>query len=98
MRLTVAEGSNGLVRTANEKRVMVAFADPVSNFINEHASLKILGLAFLMLVGTLLTAQAVGYVIPKGFVYTAMFFALGVQLIQMRYEANPKRRNAREVA
>ena len=78
--------------------VMVAFADPVSNFINEHASLKILGLAFLLLIGTLLTAQAVGYEIPKGFVYTAMFFALGVQLIQMRYEANLKRREAREAA
>lgn len=78
--------------------VMVAFADPVSNFINEHASLKILGLAFLLLVGTLLTAQAVGYEIPKGFVYTAMFFALGVQLVQMRYEANLKRRDARQAA
>lgn len=74
--------------------VMVAFADPVSNFINEHASLKILALAFLLMIGTLLTAQALGFSVPKGFVYTAMFFALGVEFIQMRYEANLKRRAA----
>ncbi len=74
--------------------VMVAFADPVSNFINDHASLKILALAFLLMIGTLLTAEALGFSMPKGFVYTAMFFALGVELIQMRYEANLKRRRA----
>ena len=74
--------------------VMVAFADPVSNFINDHASLKILALAFLLMIGTLLTAEALGFSVPKGFVYTAMFFALGVDLVQMRYETNLKRRAA----
>jgi predicted tellurium resistance membrane protein TerC len=72
--------------------VMVSFADPVANFINEHASLKILALAFLLMIGTLLTSQAVGFEVPKGFLYFAMCFALGVQAIQMRYEANLKRR------
>ena len=76
--------------------VMVAFADPVSNFINEHASLKILALAFLLLIGTLLTGQALGFEFPKGFVYFAMFFALAVELIQMRYNANLKRAEAAE--
>jgi predicted tellurium resistance membrane protein TerC len=74
--------------------VMVSFADPVSNFINEHASLKILALSFLLLIGTLLTGEAVGFEMPKGFVYFAMFFALGVQLVQMRYEANARARVA----
>ena len=78
--------------------VMIAFADPVSNFINEHASLKILALAFLLMIGTLLTAEALHFEIPKGFVYTAMFFALGVQLIQMRYEANLERHLTEETA
>jgi len=72
--------------------VMVAFADPVSNFINEHASLKILALAFLLMIGTLLTAEALEFSVPKGFVYFAMFFSLGVEMVQMRYEANVKRR------
>ena len=72
--------------------VMIAFADPVSNFINEHTSLKILALAFLLMIGMLLTAESLEFSVPKGFVYFAMFFALGVEAIQMRYEANLKRR------
>jgi predicted tellurium resistance membrane protein TerC len=78
--------------------VMVAFADPVSNFINAHASLKILALSFLLLIGTLLVGEAVGFEIPKGFIYFSMFFALGVQMIQMRYEGNTKRRRAKAKA
>lgn len=72
--------------------VMIAFANPVSNFINENASLKILALAFLLMIGTLLTAESLDFEVPKGFVYFSMFFALGVQLIMMRYETNLKRR------
>lgn len=74
--------------------VMVTFADPVSNFINRHASLKILGLAFLLMIGTLLTAEALEFTVPKGFVYFAMFFSLGVELIQMRYDANVQKASA----
>ncbi len=72
--------------------VMVAFADPVSNFINKHASLKILALAFLLMIGTLLTAEALEFSVPKGFVYFAMFFSLGVELVQMRYDSNLAKR------
>ncbi|HET6350779.1 MAG TPA: TerC family protein [Coriobacteriia bacterium] len=68
--------------------VMITFADPVSNFINANPSLKILALAFLIMIGTLLTAEALTFEIPKGFVYFAMFFSLMVDLIQMRYEKN----------
>jgi predicted tellurium resistance membrane protein TerC len=74
--------------------VMVAFADPVSNFINKHASLKILALAFLLMIGTLLTAEALEFSVPKGFVYFAMFFSLGVELVQMRYDSNLEKRQA----
>lgn len=74
--------------------VMVAFADPVSNFINDHASLKILALAFLLLIGALLTGESIGYEIPKGVIYFSMFFALAIQMIQMRYDANAERRSA----
>ena len=76
--------------------VMVAFVDPVSNFLNGHASLKILALAFLLLIGALLVGEAIGYEIPKGVIYFAMFFAVGIQAIQMRYDANLKRREAAE--
>jgi len=72
--------------------VMVTFADSVSNFINAHVSLKILALAFLLMIGTLLTAEALEFTVPKGFVYFAMFFSLGVELVQMRYDANLQRK------
>ncbi len=76
--------------------VMIMFANPVSEFINKYASLKILALSFLLMIGTLLTAEAMEYTIPKGFVYFAMFFSLGVELIQIRYEANLERKLAEE--
>ncbi len=72
--------------------VMIAFADPISNFINSYASLKILALSFLLMIGTLLVAEALHFEIPKGFVYFAMFFSLGVELVQIRYEANLKKK------
>lgn len=78
--------------------VMIAFADPVSNFINKYASLKILALAFLLMIGTLLTGEALEFEIPKGFVYFAMFFSLIVDLIQMRYEANVERRGGNDAS
>lgn len=78
--------------------VMIVFADSVSNFINEYASLKILALAFLLMIGTLLTAEALEFTIPKAFVYFAMFFSLGVELIQIRYEINMKKRLAADGA
>lgn len=74
--------------------VMIVFADAVASFINKHASLKILALAFLLMIGTLLTAEALEFVIPKAFVYFAMFFSLGVELVQVRYEANLNRKRA----
>ncbi len=78
--------------------VMIVFADPVSNFINANPSLKILALAFLLMIGTLLTAEALHFEIPKGFVYFAMFFSLAVDLVQMRYEANLLKRAAKSKA
>lgn len=66
--------------------IMVTFADLVSKFINQHASLKILALSFLLLIGVLLVAEGTGYHLPRGYVYFAMFFSLFVQLLSIRYE------------
>lgn len=77
--------------------VMVAFANPVSEFINSYPSLKILALSFLLMIGTLLTAEAELLPVPfefnKGYVYFAMFFSLAVEFVQMRYEANVRKRD-----
>ncbi|MDP2180973.1 MAG: TerC family protein [Actinomycetota bacterium] len=72
--------------------VMVAFADPVSNFVNDHPSVKILALAFLLMIGMLLTAEAFEVVVPKGYVYFAMAFSLLVEFAQMRYQGNIARK------
>lgn len=72
--------------------VMIVFANSVSEFINQNPSLKILALAFLLMIGTLLTAEAELLPIPfefnKGYVYFAMAFSLVVEFVEMRYERN----------
>jgi len=64
--------------------VMLVFADAISNFIARTPTMKVLALAFLLLIGFLLVADAFGHHIDKGYVYFAMAFALGVELINMR--------------
>jgi predicted tellurium resistance membrane protein TerC len=64
--------------------VMLVFADAISDFIGRHPSMKVLALAFLLLIGVLLVADAFGHHINKGYVYFAMAFSLGVELINMR--------------
>jgi predicted tellurium resistance membrane protein TerC len=64
--------------------VMLVFADAISDFIGRYPSMKILALAFLLLIGFLLVADAFGHHINKGYVYFAMAFAMGVELINMR--------------
>ncbi|MDB4980072.1 MAG: Integral rane protein TerC [Myxococcales bacterium] len=64
--------------------VMLVFADAISEFIGRHPSMKILALAFLLLIGFLLVADAFGHHINKGYVYFAMAFALGIEVFNMR--------------
>jgi predicted tellurium resistance membrane protein TerC len=64
--------------------IMMVFAGPVGDFVNRHPSMKVLALAFLLLVGVLLVAEAFGQHIDKGYVYFAMAFSLAVELLNMR--------------
>jgi predicted tellurium resistance membrane protein TerC len=64
--------------------VMLVFAGGISNFINEHPSLQVLALAFLILIGVLLVAEGFEQGFGKGYVYFGMAFALGVELLNMR--------------
>jgi predicted tellurium resistance membrane protein TerC len=75
--------------------VMLVFADAISEFINRHPSMKILALAFLLLIGVLLVADAFGHHINKGYVYFAMAFSLGVELVNMRMRTNKRRARER---
>jgi predicted tellurium resistance membrane protein TerC len=72
--------------------VMIVFADPVSRFVNENPSVKILALAFLLLIGVLLVAEGTGREVEKGYIYFAMGFSLVVELLNMRYRKNREQR------
>jgi len=58
---------------------------PVSDFIDRHPSLKILALAFLLLIGVMLLAEGMGSHMEKGYIYFAMAFSLLVEFLNMRY-------------
>lgn len=64
--------------------VMLLFAGAIGDFINAHPSMKVLALSFLILIGVMLLAEALGQHIDKGYIYVSMAFALGVELINMR--------------
>lgn len=63
---------------------MLIFAGPVTRFVERHATVKVLALAFLILIGVMLLAEAVGRHIPKAYIYAPMAFALGVELLNLR--------------
>ncbi len=64
--------------------VMVAFANPVGNFVESHPTIQMLALSFLLLVGTVLIADGLDFHVPKGYVYSAIAFATFVELLNMR--------------
>lgn len=64
--------------------VMMAFAGRISRFINKHPTLQILALSFLMLIGFMLLLEGFHKEIEKGYIYFAVFFSLGVELVNMR--------------
>jgi predicted tellurium resistance membrane protein TerC len=70
--------------------IMIAFATKIGDFVNNHPSIKILALSFLLMIGTLLVAEAFHYEIPKGYAYFAMAFSFLVELLNMKFEKNTK--------
>ena len=64
--------------------VMVIFAQSVGDFVNRHPSMKILALSFLLLIGVMLMAEGMGQHVGKGYIYFAMAFSLGVEILNMR--------------
>ena len=61
--------------------VMIIFANPVGDFVERHPSVKILALAFLILIGVMLTAEGTGQHVSKGYIYSAMAFALLIEVL-----------------
>lgn len=65
--------------------VMMLAAKPISDFVDAHPSIKMLALAFLIMVGVALVGEGLEFHIPKGYIYFAMAFSLGVEAINIRY-------------
>ena len=77
--------------------IMMAFIDPISDFINKHTEIKILALCFITVIGVLLLVDSLGFhtgveligmPVEKLMVYFAMVFSLILELIQMRFNKN----------
>jgi predicted tellurium resistance membrane protein TerC len=73
--------------------VMLMAAKPIGEFVDRHPSVKVLALAFLVMVGMALTAEAFNVHVPKGYIYASMAFSLGVEALNIR--ARTKRLAAR---
>jgi predicted tellurium resistance membrane protein TerC len=65
--------------------VMMVSMEAVAGFIERHPSVKLLALAFLLLIGVMLVAEGFGTHVSKGYIYFAMAFALFVELLNIRY-------------
>lgn len=64
--------------------IMVIFVNQISSFVDRHPTIKMLALSFLILIGTMLVAEGLHQHINKGYIYFAMFFALGVEMLNLR--------------
>lgn len=76
--------------------VMLFAAKPIGDFVDRHPSVKVLALAFLVMVGMALTAEAFDVHVPKGYIYAAMAFSLAVEALNIR--ARQKRQSLRAPA
>ena len=82
--------------------IMMIFAGPVSKFVNEHPTIQILGLSFLILIGVMLLAEGSHLAhfrfgndvevtsIPKGYLYFSIFFSLFVEFLNLRMKKKRK--------
>ena len=74
--------------------LMMLFAGPIGRFVSDHPTIKMLALAFLVVVGVVLVAEGFGHHLPKGYVCFAMAFSLGVEMINITM----RKRTASKVA
>ena len=66
---------------------MMWYSGPLSRFVDRHPTIKVLALAFLLLIGTALVGEGLDFHIPKPYIYFAMAFSVGVEMINLRVRA-----------
>jgi len=74
--------------------VMLAASGPIARFVDAHPSIKMLALAFLVLIGVVLVAESLDQHIPKGYIYFAMAFSVVVELLNIRVRSRRSRAEA----
>jgi len=72
--------------------VMLIFVNQISDFVNRHPTIKVLALSFLILIGTMLVAEAFHQHVNKGYIYFAMAFAAVVEGVNIRVRSKSSRR------
>jgi predicted tellurium resistance membrane protein TerC len=70
--------------------VMMLFANPVSNFIIKHPTIKMLALSFLLMIGFVLVMDGTGFHVPKAYVYFAMGFSIVVEILNFKLRQKAK--------
>jgi len=70
--------------------VMMFAAGPISSFVSRHPTVKMLALAFLLLIGTSLVAEGLGQHVSKGYIYFAMGFSVFVEMLNLRMKKKAK--------
>ncbi|HJR66225.1 MAG TPA: TerC family protein [Gemmatimonadaceae bacterium] len=70
--------------------IMLAAAGVIARFVEQHPTIKMLALSFLVVIGVNLVAEGTGYHIPKGYTYFAMFFSIMVELLNMKVRTKSK--------
>ena len=71
--------------------IMMLSANAISNFVNQHPTVKMLALSFLLLIGVSLLAEGFDQHIPKGYIYFAMAFSILVEMLNLKMKKNARK-------
>jgi hypothetical protein len=74
---------------------MFVASGPIAKFVADHPTTKMLALAFLLLIGTTLVADGLGFYIPKGYIYSAMAFSVLVEAINVIAKGRKQRKSGK---
>lgn len=77
--------------------VMVLASGYVAEFLEKYPTLKVLALAFILLIGVFLVAEGLGFHVPKGYIYFAMVFSMGVEVINLKVRSKAEKRTKGDV-
>ena len=86
-RVSVSSGTHGRIWCW----AMMLAAEAIGEFVENNPTIKMLALSFLILVGTALLGEGMGFHIPKGYIYFAMAFAVGVELLNLKMRKNAEK-------